>query len=65
QMEREFRSLKTESIPPVGYMTAQEPQRAISHILMHRYKWIRPHQFNNGMAPAQDEKKLNFVSWIS
>ncbi|WP_130871445.1 IS3 family transposase [Pseudomonas bubulae] len=64
-MERVFRSLKTEWIPTVGYMTAQEAHRDISHYLMHRYNWIRPHQFNNGLAPAQAEKKLNVVSGIS
>ncbi|MCY0109949.1 IS3 family transposase [Pseudomonas monsensis] len=64
-MERVFRSLKTEWIPTVGYMTAQEANRDISHYLMHRYNWIRPHQFNNGLAPAQAEKKLNVVSGIS
>ncbi|MBV4473623.1 IS3 family transposase [Pseudomonas botevensis] len=64
-MERVFRSLKTEWIPTVGYMTAQEAHRDISHYLMHRYNWIRPHQFNDGLAPAQAEKKLNVVSGIS
>ncbi|MDO9625359.1 MAG: IS3 family transposase [Pseudomonas sp.] len=64
-MERVFRSLKTEWIPPLGYMTAQQAQRDISHFLMHRYNWIRPHQFNGGLAPAQAEKKLNVVSGIS
>jgi putative transposase len=64
-MERVFRSLKTEWIPTVGYMTAQEAHRDISHYLMHRYNWIRPHQFNNGLAPAQAEKKLNVVSGLA
>ncbi len=64
-MERVFRSLKTEWIPTVGYMTAQEARRDISHYLTHRYNWIRLHQFNNGLAPAQAEKKLNVVSEIS
>ncbi|MDN4547002.1 IS3 family transposase [Pseudomonas sp. C32] len=64
-MECVFRSLKTEWIPTVGYMTAQEANRDISYYLMHRYNWIRPHQFNNGLAPAQAEKKLNVVSGIS
>lgn len=63
-MERVFRSLKTEWIPTVGYMTAQEAHRDISHYLMHRYNWTRPHQFNNGLAPAQAEKKLNVVSGL-
>ncbi|MEW5715694.1 IS3 family transposase [Pseudomonas sp. SB113] len=64
-MERVFRSLKTEWIPTVGYRTAQEAQRDISHFLMHRYNWIRPHQFNDGLAPARAEAKLNVVSGIS
>ncbi len=52
-VERVLRSLKTEWIPTVGYMTAKEAQRDISHYLMHSYNWIRPHQFNNELAPAQ------------
>jgi len=64
-MERVFRSLKTEWIPTVGYMRAQEAHRDISHYLMHRYNWIWPHQFNDGLAPAQAEEKLNAVSRIS
>ncbi|RKF98321.1 hypothetical protein CKA44_29295, partial [Pseudomonas aeruginosa] len=34
----------------------------ISHYLMHRYNWIRPHQFNDGLAPAVAEEKLNPLS---
>ena len=64
-MERVFRSLKTEWIPTVGNRTAQEAQRDISHFLMHRYNWIRPHQFNDGLAPARAEEKLKVVSGIS
>jgi len=64
-MERVFRSLKTEWMPVLGYRTAQEAQRDISHFLMHRYNWIRPHQFNDGLAPARAEEKLNVVSGIS
>jgi putative transposase len=64
-MERVFRSLKTEWIPTAGYRTTQEAQRDISLFLMHRYNWIRPHQFNGGLAPARAEEKLNVVSGIS
>jgi putative transposase len=64
-MERVFRSLKTEWIPTTGYRTTQEAQRDISHFLMHRYNWVRPHQFNGGLAPARAEEKLNVVSGIS
>ena len=64
-MERVFRSLKTEWILAAGYMSLQQAQRDISQYLMHRYNWIRPHQFNRGLPPAQAEKQLNFVSGIS
>ncbi|MGZ7901617.1 hypothetical protein ACXR8V_10240, partial [Pseudomonas aeruginosa] len=30
--------------------------------LMHRYNWIRPHQFNDGLPPAVAEEKLNPLS---
>ena len=61
-MERLFRSLKSEWVPPTGYLTAQEAQRDISHYLMHRYNWVRPHQFNDGLPPAVAEEKLNPLS---
>jgi putative transposase len=49
----------------VGYRIAQEAQRDISHFLMHRYNWIRPHQFNSRLKPARAKEKLNVVSRIS
>ncbi|RTU17313.1 IS3 family transposase [Pseudomonas aeruginosa] len=61
-MERLFRSLKSEWVPSTGYLTAQEAQRDISHYLMHRYNWIRQHQFNDGLPPAVAEEKLNPLS---
>jgi putative transposase len=64
-MERLFRSLKTEWVPSTGYTTAQEALGDISHYLMHRYNWLRPHQFNAGLAPAVAEEKLKTVSGIS
>jgi putative transposase len=64
-MERLFRSLKSEWVPNTGYMTEQQAHRDISHYLMHRYNWIRPHQFNNGLAPAVAEEKLNAVSGMT
>jgi putative transposase len=57
-MARVFRSLKTEWIPNVDYITAQEAHRDISHYLAHRYNWIILHQLNNRLAPAQAEKKI-------
>jgi len=59
-MERLFRSLKSERVPPTGYLKALEAQRDISHHLMHRYNWIRPHQLNDG-PPAVAEEKPNLL----
>ncbi|UVM56768.1 IS3 family transposase [Pseudomonas sp. B21-012] len=64
-MERLFRSLKTEWIPTVGYMSASLAQQDIGRFLMQRYNWQRPHQFNSGLAPAVAEEKVNAVSGIS
>jgi putative transposase len=64
-MERLFPSLKTEWVPTDGYMSAGEAHRDIRYYLMQRYNWIRPHQFNDGVAPAVAEEKLNPVSGVS
>jgi putative transposase len=64
-MERLFRSLKTEWIPTVGYMSAALAKQDIGRYLMQQYNWRRPHQFNQGSAPAVAEEKLNAVSGIS
>lgn len=48
-----------EWMPPTGCMTAREAQRGISHFLMDRYNWLRPHQVNAGLPPAVTEKKPN------
>jgi transposase InsO family protein len=58
-VERLFRSLKSEWIPSTGYTTFNEAQRDISYYLMTRYNWLRPHQFNDGLAPAKAEE--NFI----
>ena len=64
-MERLFRSLKSEWVPSTGYLTAQEAQRDISHYLMHRYNWIRPHQFNDGLPPAvAEENSTHCPGWV-
>ncbi|MNR42323.1 hypothetical protein D3C85_1608290 [compost metagenome] len=64
-MERVFRSLKSEWIPSTGYLCAREARRDISHYLMYRYNWIRPHQANDGLPPAVAEKKLNPLSGMA
>lgn len=58
-MERLFRSFKTEWLPSVGYMSALEAYRDTGHYRMHRYNWIRPHQFNGGLAGAVTQFVLN------
>lgn len=57
-MERLFRSLKTEWLPSVGYIMAHEAHRDICHYLVHRYNWIRPHQFNDGRRRLLQKKNL-------
>lgn len=57
--------LKSEWVPITGYMNKGEAQRDISFYLMDYYNWRRPHQFNNGVAPAKAEDLSNLVSGIS
>lgn len=64
-MERLFSSLKSEWIPTPGYMSAALTQQDIGWFLTERYNWRRPHQFNEGLAPAAAEEKLNSVSGIN
>ncbi|WP_085985636.1 IS3 family transposase [Pseudomonas luteola] len=64
-MERLFRSLKTEWLPSMGYMSASLAKQDIGRFLMQRYNWQRPHQFNGGLPPAVAEEKLNAVSGTS
>lgn len=61
-MERLFRSLKTEWVPTVGYMTTALAEQDIGRYLMQRYNWTRPHQYNGFVPPAVVEEKLNSVS---
>lgn len=64
-METLFRSLKSEWIPSTGYTAFYEAQRDISYYLMTRYNWLRPHQINDGLAPAKAEEELYPLSGIS
>ncbi|MFM5394686.1 IS3 family transposase [Aeromonas veronii] len=64
-MERLFRSLKSEWIPAMGYMSLREAKRDISYYLMDYYNWRRPHQHNNGIPPAKADIWLNYVSGFS
>lgn len=62
-MERVFRSLKTEWIPTTDYTTCHQAQRDISQYLTHYYNWIRPHQYNDGLARAKTEEKAQNRVW--
>ncbi|WP_448549297.1 IS3 family transposase [Thalassotalea fusca] len=64
-MERLFRSLKTEWVPPIGYRSLKEAEKDISFYLMDYYNWQRPHSNNEMIAPAITEEKLNLLSGIS
>ncbi len=64
-MERLFRSLKTEWIPALGYLSEPEARKDISDYLMGYYNWERPHQYNDGLPPAVAEKTTNLMSGIS
>lgn len=64
-MERLFRSLKSEWLPAMGYMSLREAKRDISYYLMDYYNWRRPHQHNDGMTPAKAEVRPNQVSGFS
>lgn len=63
-MERLFRSLKTEWMPPLGYRSLTAAQRDINDYFMRYYNWLRPHTANNGMPPARAENQLNLLSNI-
>ena len=64
-MERVLRSLKTEWVPSTGYVSFSEAQHDIGEYLMNYYNWQRPHQYNNGLAPAVVENRLKQLSGIS
>lgn len=61
-IERVIRSLKSEWVPDTGYSSFAEAQQDIGQYLMSYYNWQRPHQYNNGLSPAQAEKQLKQLS---
>lgn len=48
-----------------GYMSAALAKQDIGRFLMERYNRRPSHQFNQSLAPAVAEEKLNAVSGIS
>jgi putative transposase len=61
-MERLFRSLKSEWVPAMGYVSATDARKDISQYLMNYYNQRRPHQYNGGIAPSKAEENLNLLS---
>jgi putative transposase len=64
-MERLFRSLKTEWVRPLGYLSLEAARKDIGRYLMGYYNQQRPHRHNDGLSPVKAEEKLNVVSGIS
>ena len=50
-MERFFRSLKTEWVPPTGYRSFAEAKQSITDYILGYYSCLRPHQHNDKLAP--------------
>ena len=61
-MERVFRSLKTEWLPPLGYKDAEAANEDLNRYFYGYYNWQRPHMANGGVAPAKAEEQLKMVS---
>ena len=55
-MERLFRSLQTEWLPPRGYETVGVAREDLGRYLLGYYNWTRPHQANGGLTPAKAEQ---------
>ena len=61
-MERVIRSLKSEWVPVTGYPSLAEAKQDIGQYLMDYYNWQGPHQYNNGLSPAQAENQPKLLS---
>ena len=64
-MERLFRSLKSEWLPPLGYKSLAAARADIKDYFMRYYNWCRPHGANEGLPPGVAEDQLNLVSKIA
>lgn len=56
-MERFFRSLKTEWVPTVGYISFAQAEREILNYMLGYYSQLRPHHYNGGLAPNESERR--------
>lgn len=64
-MERLFRSLKSEWLPPLGGKSLMAAKADINDYFMRHYNWRRPHGANDGMSPGVVENQFNLVSKIA
>lgn len=64
-MERFFRSLKTEWVPPMGYTNFAEAKKDLGSYIMIYYNQLRPHSSNDALSPMRFEEKRKDVSGIS
>ncbi|WP_230578418.1 IS3 family transposase [Xenorhabdus bovienii] len=64
-MERIFRSLKSEWVPPEGYQDMHDAMRDITQYLGGYYNYIRPHCFNGGISPVEYEKQWEEAKRVS
>ncbi|MBI6550205.1 integrase core domain-containing protein [Xenorhabdus lircayensis] len=64
-MERIFRRLKSEWIPPEGYQDIHEAIRDIPQYLGGYYNYTRPHSFNGGNTPVEYEKQWEQARKVS
>ncbi|MFT7220468.1 MAG: putative transposase [Candidatus Azotimanducaceae bacterium] len=55
-MERFFRSLKTEWVPELSYLSLADAQRSVLAYLADYYCLTRPHQHNGGLSPNKAEE---------
>ena len=60
-MERFFRSLKTEWVPRLGYISLVEAKGHILSYLTGYYASVRPHQHNDGLSPNAAEMKYQMT----
>lgn len=61
-MERFFRSLKTEWVPTLGYVSLHDAQTHIFRYITGYYSLLRPHTFNRGVSPNEKEARYDQAS---
>lgn len=54
--ERFFRSFKTEWMPRYGYSSQIEATRDVTDYIWGYYRYVRPHQYNGFLTPAEKER---------